>query len=65
MIHVHCRGLSVLPYVVISHHKGFAEWLSGVEPDSGVFLHCSSELSGDGCGAGVQGTGDCREQRFV
>lgn len=56
---------NTLPDVIISHYEGFAERLCRVEPHSGIFLHCSGELSSDGRGAGVQSAGDGRKQRFI
>lgn len=56
---------TILPNVVIGHYEGFAERLCCIEPHAGVLLHCGCELAGDGGGAGVQGAGDGREQRFV
>lgn len=57
--------MNSLPDVFIGHYEGFAERLCCVEPDSGIFLHRSCELSGDRSGAGVQGAGDGRKQRFI
>lgn len=57
--------VSISPDVIISHDEGFTEGLRRVEPHSGVFLHGSGELSGDRSRAGVQGTGQGREQHFI
>lgn len=56
---------NILPNVVIGHYEGFAERLCCIEPHARVLLHCCCELARDGGGAGVQGAGDSREQRFV
>lgn len=57
--------MCTLPDVVIGNHEGLAEWLGGVEPHPRVLLHGSGQLTSDGCGAGVQGAGNGREQGLV
>lgn len=57
--------VNISPDVIISHYKGFAQRLRCVEPDSRIFLHCSGELSGDRCRAGVQCTGNGGEQCLI
>lgn len=59
------KAKNILPNVVIGHYEGLAERLCCIEPHARVLLHCCCELAGDGGGAGVQGAGDGREQRFV
>lgn len=59
------RSKGQLPDVLISHHKGLAERLGRVEPYPRVLLHSGRELPSDGRGAGVQGTGDGRQQCLV
>lgn len=54
-----------VPDVVIGHYESFAERLCCVEPHARVLLHCCCELAGDRGGAGVQGTGDGWQKRFV
>lgn len=54
-----------LPDVLVRHHEGLAKWLGRVEPHPGVLFHGGRELPSDGHGAGVQGTGDGREQCLV
>lgn len=54
-----------LPDVLVGHHEGLAERLGRVEPHAGVLLHSGRELSRDGRGAGVERTGDGREEGLI
>lgn len=54
-----------VPDVFVGDDEGFAEWLGGVEPDSGVFLCCGGRLTRDGARSHVQSAGYGRQQRLV
>lgn len=54
-----------LPDVLICNYEGLAQWLSRVEPHSGVFLHGRRQLAGDGRGAGVQSARNGRQESLI
>lgn len=57
--------LWLIPNIFISHHKCFAKWLWSVEPHARILLHGCRQLPSDGHGAGVQGTGNGRQEGLI